>query len=337
MLGRQAFGITLPIIRKGDDINNIIIDATLPYVESGDIIGITESIIARAEGNYVTIDKIASEIKNLNFENLPIRVLNPIYSRNRFALILKAIARSTSSIEIIMPKYDEVGNPRNNHPFTGMDYDKYYEEICLKEGVKECHIYDIIPYDTEKVFTIDCSLRPSSRKYDRSINLTHLCSNQCKYGLLGSNRANDETLKLFPESGDAVVNYIQNYYAFNGKDVEVMIYGDGCFKDPVGGIWEFADPVTSPAYTSGLEGTPNEIKLKAFADDKYANLSGDELSEAIKSEIRSKASDLVNNMSSQGTTPRRKIDLLASLMDLISGSGDAGTPVVIIRNYNHVY
>lgn len=328
--GRIALGIKTPIITNGSDLFSIVIDSisSTLSIQSGDIIGITESVVARSQGLYVTLDEITEEVKSLNFKNLPIRLWNPIYSRNRFSMILKAIARATSSIEIIMPPFDEVGNPAETNPFTGVNIKDYYTEICTKENCKVT-ILSKVQYDSvNKHFNIDCHLRPSGN----FVSLKNICSSKSEYGLLGSNKASEEKLKLFP-NGQDLVNKIQDYYHYRNLDVEVLIFGDGCFKDPIGGIWEFADPITSPAYTSGLKGTPNEIKIKAFADDKYSNLSGSSLDEAIKQEIKSKPSNLINNMSSQGTTPRRKIDLLVSLMDLISGSGDAGTPIVVVRNY----
>lgn len=340
MLGRQSFGVRTPIIRENDNLFQIITHSINPFVQSGDIIGITESVVARAQGNYVTIDDMVDEIRRVMNNPNTIILYQPIYSRNRFAMILKAIARAAKERVIIyMPNYDEVGNVRNNHPFTGIDYEKYYTEIVKAEH-KECIIFPMqYTLNREELNVIYCGLHNYNTiktAFPNYFTLADFFKDKCEYGLLGSNKASEEKLKLFPNSQKAqeLVEDIKDYYMVNGIFVEVMVYGDGCFKDPVGGIWEFADPVTSPAHTSGLDGTPNEIKLKAFADDKYANLSGDELTSAIKKEIRLKDLDLVGNMSSQGTTPRRKIDLLASLMDLTSGSGDAGTPIVIVRNYD---
>jgi len=334
MLGRQSIGIKTPLIRDGDNLLEIIPKAIFSTIdiENGDIIGITESIVARSQGNYATIDEIATEIRKLNFKDKPICLWNPIYSRNRFAMILKAIARSTTNrIYIIMPPFDEVGNPKRYHPFTGLNYDDYYREICEAEHCTVNIIEDPRYNNINDYFNINCMLRPKSKTTDNFITLKDICSDKTEYGLLGSNKSTEEKLKLFPNIPKAqkLVNDLQNLFKEHGYNVEVMIYADGCFKDPFIGIWEFADPVTSPVYTNGLGGVPNELKLKAFVDEGYTD-------EQIKEKIQSKQ-NLFNNMSSQGTTPRRKIDLLASLMDLTSGSGDAGTPIVVVKNYNTTY
>ena len=363
-------GIKTPIIREGDDLAQIVVDSVLNAVEKParyydepdendktiwrvkrlveydiddkDIIGITESVVARSVGNYVSIDEIATELKKYNQD--AITVLNPIYSRNRFSMILKAIARAAGKVVYLyMPEFDEVGNPSGVNQFTGVNMREYYKELVEAEG-KECCIYDDVSWSGNKFkycLTIYCGLHDYEQWREdygdeRHITLADICSDKCEYGLLGSNKANENTLKLFPskKSSQELVEKVQaKMYEKIGKKVEVMVYGDGCFKDPVGGIWEFADPVVSPAYTSGLDGRPNEIKIKAFADDKYANLSGDELISAIKNEIKLKDINLVGSMSSQGTTPRRYVDLLGSLMDLTSGSGDKGCPVVLVQNY----
>jgi len=269
----------------------------------------------------------------------------PIYSRNRFAMILKAIARAAGKkVYIYMPGIDEVGNVRNNHPFTKLNYDEYYQSIVENEG-KECEIWKSLWNERETLeqANIDDAFVIDARMYFTTSNLPHefctladICKDKCDYGLYGSNKASEEMLKLFPsyDYSHILVDTISNeIFEKTGKKVEVMIYGDGCFKDPVGGIWEFADPVVSPAYTQGLEGTPNELKLKNLADEKYARLNGRELSEAIREQIKRKDSDLKGSMSSQGTTPRRYTDLLGSLMDLTSGSGDKGTPIVYVKGY----
>lgn len=344
--GVSSTGLIMPIIRKGDDLVKIVVDTVLnsiDNIEDRDVIGITESIVARAQGNYVTVDEVADEIRRIS-NNAPIIIANePIYSRNRFAIILKAIARAAGQeVWVIMPERDEVGNTRQNHIFTGMNYDDYYKGIVLAEG-KTCSAHYMCPpfldsFNAKDFFTIDC--RSYSTKTlglsKEGCSLADICADKCEYGLYGSNKVDEETLKLFPSKtfSKSIVNDIQaDIKKKTGKTVEVMIYGDGCFKDPVGGIWEFADPVVSPAYTDGLKGSPNEIKLKAFADDKYKDLSGETLSEAIKQEIANKDKDLKGNMASQGTTPRRYTDLLGSLMDLTSGSGDKGTPVVYVKRY----
>lgn len=346
--GVSSTGLIAPIIREGDNLAEIVTETVLnaiDNIEDRDVIGITESIVARAQGNYVTVDEVAEDIKkviNTLFKTTPetLYLLHPIYSRNRFAMILKAFARAAGKkIMIFMPPMDEVGNVLKNHPFTGLNYDEYYKSIVEDEG-KECEIINSIQdkkFDIPAI-VIDCSVHPSFKTINnkRLLNLSDFCKDKCEYGLLGSNKASEEKLKLFPSKkyAEELVNQIQkNIIAATGKIVEVMVYGDGCFKDPVGGIWEFADPVTSPAYTKGLEGTPNELKLKNFADEKYANLNGKELEEAIKSDIQNKDNNLKGNMVSQGTTPRRYVDLLASLMDLTSGSGDKGTPIVYVKRY----
>ena len=334
--GVSSTGLIAPIIRKGDDICQIVCNTILnaiDNIEDGDIIGITESIVARAQGNYVTVDEVAEDNKKKFNNPETILLYNPIYSRNRFAMILKAIARAVKKKVVIhMPDIDEVGNVLKNHPFTGLNYDEYYESIVKAEG-KECYICR----QNESLGHFDDVLDCQIHRQDFTMNLARICEDKCEYGLYGSNKASEEVLKLFPDTKKAqeLVNNIQAYiYRKIGKKVEVMIYGDGCFKDPVGGIWEFADPIVSPAYTDGLEGTPNEMKLKYLIDNDFSSiLSQDELERAIRSKIRNKDSNLVGQMSSQGTTPRRLTDLLGSLMDLTSGSGDKGTPIVYIKRY----
>lgn len=334
--GVSSTGLIAPIIKEGDDLERIVIETVenaIDNIEDGDIIGITESVVARAQGNYATVDEIAKDIKKIFNNPSSIIVYKPIYSRNRFAMILKAIARAVSNnVFIVMPEIDEVGNVLRNHPFTGLNYDEYYTKIVEDEG-KHCIILkekDEIPTNVSNI--LDCQLH----KQNYTINLARICEDKCEYGLYGSNKATEEKLKLFPDTLRAkmLVENIQIYfYGKYGKKLEVMVYGDGCFKDPIGGIWEFADPVVSPAYTDGLEGTPNELKLKALADNEFSDLSGDELSGAIKQKIRNKEKDLKGQMASQGTTPRRYTDLLGSLMDLTSGSGDKATPIVYVKRY----
>ena len=344
--GVQSIGLVAPIIREGDNLAEIVTDTVLNSgleIDDNDVIGITESVVARAEGNYVTVDEVAEDIKKVLGTPRIITLFNPIYSRNRFAMILKAFARATKEKIIInMPEVDEVGNVLRNHPFTDLNYDEYYKSIVESEG-KKCVIitednnwYDIV----EGEVIVDCRLHLADNFDNDCFTLKDFCKDKCDYGLLGSNKASEEKLKLFPSKkyADELVHQVQkNIIGATGKIIQVMVYGDGCFKDPVGGIWEFADPVTSPAYTKGLEGTPNELKLKNIADEKYANLNGKELEEAIKSDIQSKYNDLKGNMVSQGTTPRRYVDLLASLMDLTSGSGDKGTPIVYVKGYFNNY
>lgn len=337
--GVQATGLLAPIIRQGDNLEKIVVDTVLNSgltIEDKDVVAITESVVARAEGNYVTIDEVAEDIKRVmgNVDN--IFLYDPIYSRNRFAMILKAFARAAGKCIIIrMPNIDEVGNVLRNHPFTGLNYDEYYKSIVEAEG-KEC----IILYEGEArdidCYLVDCSLHlPEDSIYD-VYTLRDFCKDKCNYGLLGSNKASEEKLKLFPSYDYAqtlVDDISHDIFDKTGKRVEALVYGDGCFKDPVGGIYEWADPVVSPAYTEGLEGTPNELKLKNLADEKYAHLNGRELSEAIREQVKRKDNNLKGKMVSQGTTPRRYTDLLGSLSDLISGSGDKGTPIVYIKGY----
>lgn len=342
-------GIRCPIIRKGDDLSRIVIDSILRTTEfeDKDVIGITESIVARAEGNYVTVDEVCNDIKNKLDDPETIILVNPIYSRNRFSMILKAVARACKNVIIVMPPFDEVGNPAGVNSFTGVNIRQYYREIVESEGATFSAISDINPIlvkrPREGVNVIYCALHNHKdysnyhfEFFDNVITLADICNDKCEYGLLGSNKANEELLKLFPSKkyGQALVEDIQKkVLEKTDKHVSVMIYGDGAFKDPISGIWEFADPVVSPAYTKELNGVPNEIKIKAFADDQFKDLSGKELDEAIKQEIKTKSSNLVGNMDSQGTTPRRYVDLLGSLMDLTSGSGDKGTPVILVKHY----
>lgn len=377
-VGVISMGIKAPIIREGDNLAKIVVNSVLnatlidskfidvpdPTTKSGwkieelktydiddkDVIGITESVVARAAGNYVTIDDIALDIQ-MRFGGMReyIVVANPIYSRNRFSMILKAITRATSKgVIIYMPDADEVGNPSGVNQFTGVNIKEYYTELVNKEG-RECIIHDCAWTNEDKITDKDGMIYCGLHDYeqwradygnDYHITLADICSNKCEYGLLGSNKATEEKLKLFPSKASAqnLVEKVQaEIYKATNKYVEVLIYGDGCFKDPVGGIWEWADPVTCPAYTVGLEGTPNEIKIKAFADDQFKDLMGNDLDNAIKNTIIENNKSLVGNMASQGTTPRRYVDLLASLMDLTSGSGQKGTPIILVKNYFKSY
>ncbi len=377
-VGVISMGIKAPIIREGDNLAKIVVNSVLnatlidskfidvpdPTTKSGwkieelktydiddkDVIGITESVVARAAGNYVTIDEIALDIQ-MRFGGMReyIVVANPIYSRNRFSMILKAITRATSKgVIIYMPDADEVGNPSGVNQFTGVNIKEYYTDLVNKEG-RECIIHDCAWTNEDKITDKDGIIYCGLHDYeqwradygnDYHITLADICSNKCEYGLLGSNKATEEKLKLFPSKASAqnLVEKVQaEIYKATNKYVEVLIYGDGCFKDPVGGIWEWADPVTCPAYTVGLEGTPNEIKIKAFADDQFKDLIGNDLDNAIKNTIIENNKSLVGNMASQGTTPRRYVDLLASLMDLTSGSGQKGTPIILVKNYFKSY
>ena len=379
-VGVISMGIKTPIIKEGDNLAKIVVNSVLnatfedskfidvpdETTKSGwrvekvksynlndkDVIGITESVVARAQGNYVTVDEIAEDIKKkFNYPDVII-VDSPIYSRNRFSMILKAIARAAKSeVKIIMPEFDEVGNPRGRNPFTGVNIAEYYREICNNEGKKFETIYPYSNYSVSrgsKIGYLYCGLHDykewlkehQTLSLDQTeLTLADICNDKCEYGLLGSNKATEEKLKLFPSKVKAqkFVEEVQQKIAEKtGKLTYVCVYGDGCFKDAVGGIWEFADPITMPAYTNSevFESTPNEIKIKYLADNKYSNLNGEELDKAITKEIEEhKGKDLKGSMTSEGTTPRLYRDLLASLMDLTSGSGMRATPVVLIKNY----
>ena len=381
-VGTQSIGIKAPLIKAGDDIVNIVVNSVLNAtridpptgtmwlsekyhydLNDHDIIGITESVIARSQNNYVTIDKIAEEIKHLYGENAVIDVIEPIYSRNRFAMILKGIARGAKKLRILMPPVDEVGNVIHNHPFTKMNYDEYYREICENENCEvEIH-YSPCDYLLHKdnLNLLICSLHYTKEQVLSELtlyingnikncySLKDICNETCEYGVLGSNKSTEEKIKLFPSKAsifkkgwpmitgaDEIVKRIKEMiHEMTGYDVIVAVYADGCFKDPVGGIWEFADPVSMVSYTNPeiMESTPNEIKLKAYIDE---NANKENLEEYIKNEVKSK-SDLMGKMDSQGTTPRLIRDLVASLMDLTSGSGDKATPIVLVKNYFNNY
>ena len=350
-IGTSAFGLRAPIIKQGDDLVKIVADTVLNSgleIRDRDVLGITESIVARSEGNYVTIDEVAEEVRKISDNADVIIIDRPIYSRNRFAMILKAIARGTGKkVVIIMPPVDEVGNVIRNHPFTKLNYDEYYKSIVEGEG-KECEIIDdiknkeLLSIYKEDPFVIDARMYFTTSQQEEvranGCTLADICADKCEYGLYGSNKSSEDVLKLFPSKSyaEAVVERVQGLiYSETGKKIEVMVYGDGCFKAPTPGgqIWEFADPVVSPAFTEGLKGQPNEIKIKNFADEKFKDLHGEELNTAIKEEIKNKSSDLKGQMATQGTTPRQYTDLLGSLMDLVSGSGDKGTPFVYVQGY----
>lgn len=345
--GVQAYGLIAPIIREGDCLSEIVTETVLNSglkIDDRDIVAITESVVARAQGNYVTIDEVAEEIKKVLDNPKVVILYRPIYSRNRFAMILKAFARAvTEKVIIVMPEIDEVGNELRNHPFTGLNYDDYYKSIVEAEG-KTCFIIKDGDgrQDLENLSYkfVDCRLHLADNFDNDCFTLKDFCKDKCEWGLLGSNKASEEKLKLFPSkkyAQELVEQVRRNIIGAKGKIVSVMVYGDGCFKDPVGGIWEFADPCVSPAYTKGLEGTPNELKLKNLADEKYAHLNGRELSEAIREQVKRKDNDLKGKMTSQGTTPRRIVDLVGSLADLMSGSGDKATPIVYIKGYFNNY
>ena len=386
-VGTVVRGLRSPIINEGDDIEQITVETVLEAakaegytIEDRDIISITESIVARAQGNYASIDAIATDIKT-KFEKGTIGVIFPILSRNRFSTLLQAIARGSKKI-VIKLSYpsDEVGNhlvdiedldnkginPWTDvlseadfrkhfgiieHAFTGVDYIEYYKSLIQAEGT-ECEVIfsnnakTILDY-TKDVLTCDIHSRFRTKRilkanggetvYGLDDILTQSIDGSGfneSYGLLGSNKATDTSVKLFPNNCQPIVDSIQEKIkAATGKTVEVMVYGDGAFKDPVGQIWELADPVVSPGYTSGLDGVPNEIKLKYLADNNFAHLKGEELKAAISEHIKNKQVDLVGKMEAQGTTPRKLTDLIGSLCDLTSGSGDKGTPMVYIQGY----
>lgn len=367
MLGTMSMGVRLPIIKENDDIIRIVADRierasnenNIP-IDDGDIIGITESIVARAAGLYVTVNDIAESVKKKFNNPEMVFVIYPIFSRNRFSLILKGIAKAVRYTNVILnEEHDEVGNMHVNQ-FTGVDIDKFYRDLIIDQGsvpsifnVKK-GVFEIISkyvLRNEKVNVIVSSIHNRDRvkqifdEYNETvikeklgekhvinvITLQELCDDiNSDFGLLGSNKATEEKLKLFPTvkiSKEVALGVQERIMKHTGKKVEVLIYGDGCFKDPVGGIWEFADPISAPYYTEGLEGTPNELKLKYIAD----NESADE--DFIIERIKHKDDNLSGQMISQGTTPRMYRDLVASLCDLTSGSGDKGTPVIWIKNY----
>ena len=385
-VGTISRGIRCPIIREGDNLAEIAVTSVLEAaasegyeIRNRDVVALTESIVARAQGNYASVDAIATDVRaKLGGET--VGVIFPILSRNRFAICLRGIARGCKKV-VLMLSYpsDEVGNElvsldkldeakinpysdvltleryralfgENLHPFTLVDYVQYYSDLVREEGADVEVIFAndprvILDY-TKNVLTCDIHTRARSKRLLWGAGAERVCGlddiltapvngSGCneKYGLLGSNKSTEGMVKLFPRDCQDLVKNIQaSFLEKTGKLVEVMVYGDGAFKDPVGKIWELADPVVSPAYTSGLEGTPNELKLKYLADNDFANLSGDALKAAIESAIRAKG-DLSGSMASQGTTPRRLTDLIGSLCDLTSGSGDKGTPIIHIQGY----
>ena len=387
MIGTVSRGVRAPIIRQGDDLVKIVTNSVLEAaadegfeIRDRDIIAMTEAIVARAQGNYASVDDIAEDVKT-KFGGETVGVIFPILSRNRFAICLRGIAKGAKKIVLALSyPSDEVGNHLisldaldekgvdpykdvltlakyrelfgyEKHRFTGVDYVEYYESLIRESGAEAEIIFAndpraILAY-TKNVINCDIHTRARTKRLLRAagaeivFGLDEILNQpvngsgfNADYGLLGSNKATEDTVKLFPRDCQPVVDAIQkNIYEATGKTVEVMVYGDGAFKDPVGKIWELADPVVSPAYTAGLEGTPNELKLKYLADNDFASLSGDALKEAIKAEIVKKDADLFGQMASEGTTPRRLTDLIGSLCDLTSGSGDKGTPIVFIQGY----
>ena len=389
MIGTVSRGVRAPIIREGDDIAQIVVDSVLKAaqgnftIQDKDVVAVTEAVVARAQGNYASVDAIAKDVAG-KFGGDTVGVLFPILSRNRFAICLRGIAKGCKKI-VLMLSYpsDEVGNhlidpdlldekgvnPWSDvlteeqyrqlfgypkHVFTGVDYVEYYKQLITESGAEVEVVFGnnpkaILSY-TKSVLSCDIHTRVRTKRLlkaagaEKVYTLDDILTAPVdgsgyndKYGLLGSNKATEDTVKLFPVNCQPVVDRIhQMLLEATGKNVEVMVYGDGAFKDPVGKIWELADPVVSPAYTPGLEGTPNEVKLKYLADNDFADLSGDALKEAISDYIRKKdekAASLVGTMVTQGTTPRRLTDLIGSLCDLTSGSGDKGTPIVYIQGY----
>ena len=385
-VGTISRGIRCPIIREGDDISSVVVNSVLEAAESEgyeirdrDIVAVTESVVARSQGNYASVEAISKDVK-AKLGSDTIGVIFPILSRNRFAICLRGISMAAKKIVLMLsfPR-DEVGNQlltedqldeagidpyskvmsleeyrelfgENKHPFTGVDYLAYYGEVIEAAGaeveiVLANHATEILNY-TDKVINCDIHTRKRTRRILKDAGATVLGMDEIlnapvdgsgfnsKYGLLGSNKSTEDSVKLFPESCEDVVLGIQkSILDKTGKCVEVLVYGDGAFKDPVGKIWELADPVVSPAFTPGLEGTPNELKLKYLADNDFKELSGEELREAISARIKEKDDNLVGKMETEGTTPRRLTDLIGSLCDLTSGSGDKGTPVVHIQGY----
>ncbi|NLK89261.1 MAG: F420-0--gamma-glutamyl ligase [Clostridiaceae bacterium] len=383
--GVTARGILTPIFQEGDDLVTLIVDSLLRAAEQEnfllndrDIIGVTEAVLGRTQGNYATCSQIASDLTG-KLGGRTIGVVFPIMSRNRFAPLLKAVSMSAEKVYVQFSyPADEVGNrlidweqfdqsginpysdhmnesefraifdqDATRHLFTGVDYIEHYKEQGNNiEVIFSNDPTHILRY-TKNVLICDVHARNRTRRLikqaggERVFGLDQILTRSVdgsgynpEFGLLGSNKATEDKVKLFPRDAQLFVDDLaEQLLQRTGKHIEVMIYGDGCFKDPIGGIWELADPVVSPAYTPGLEGTPNELKIKYFADNEFSDLKGEELAQAVRERIRNKDTDLVGSMASQGTTPRRITDLVGSLCDLVSGSGDRGTPVVLIQGY----
>ena len=386
-IGTTSRGVRCPIIREGDDLAKIVVDSVIEAAESEgfalndrDVVAVTESVVARAQGNYAPVEAIAADVRE-KLGGETIGVIFPILSRNRFAICLRGIAQGAKKV-VLMLSYpsDEVGNELvsldkldeagvnpysdvlslekyrelfgvNKHPFTNVDYVEYYSELIRESGAEVEVVFAnnprVILNYTKNVLTCDIHTRARTKRILKAAGAERVCGlddiltapvngsgyNE-KFGLLGSNKSTEDKIKLFPkECTDLVMDIQARLLERTGKHMEVMVYGDGAFKDPVGKIWELADPSVSAANTPGLEGTPNELKLKYLADNDFANLSGEELKKAIEGAIREKDGNLVGNMASQGTTPRRLTDLIGSLCDLTSGSGDKGTPIVLVQGY----
>ena len=386
-VGTISRGIRTGIIREGDDLSSMVVNSLMEACESDniklndrDVLGVTEAVLARAQGNYATVDQIACDVKE-KFKNKHIGLIFPILSRNRFAICLKGIAKGVDKITLVLNyPSDEVGNhlislddldrekinPYSDvlteeryrdlfgykaHVFTGVDYIEYYKELILSQN---CEVEVILSNNPNTVlehtkYVLNCDIHTRARTKrillesgaEQVLSLDDIMNYSINgsgynadYGLLGSNKSTEESIKLFPRNANEFVTEVQNKIKdATGKTLEVLVYGDGAFKDPVGKIWELADPVVSPGYTSGLEGQPNELKLKYLADNDFASLKGEALKEAIVNSIQKKEKDLKGSMVTQGTTPRRLTDLIGSLCDLTSGSGDKGTPIVLIQGY----
>lgn len=386
-VGTISRGIRTGIIREGDDLSSMVVNSLMEACESDniklndrDVLGVTEAVLARAQGNYTTVDQIACDVKE-KFKNKHIGLIFPILSRNRFAICLKGIAKGVDKITLVLNyPSDEVGNhlislddldrekinPYSDvlteeryrdlfgykaHVFTGVDYIEYYKELILSQN---CEVEVILSNNPNTVlehtkYVLNCDIHTRARTKrillesgaEQVLSLDDIMNSPVHgsgynpdYGLLGSNKSTEESIKLFPRNANEFVTEVQNKIKdATGKTLEVLVYGDGAFKDPVGKIWELADPVVSPGYTSGLEGQPNELKLKYLADNDFASLKGEALKEAIVNSIQKKEKDLKGSMVTQGTTPRRLTDLIGSLCDLTSGSGDKGTPIVLIQGY----
>ncbi|MEF9976311.1 MAG: coenzyme F420-0:L-glutamate ligase [Oscillospiraceae bacterium] len=391
VFGTVSRGVRAPIIRKGDNLADIVVQSVMNATSEEnvklcdrDVIGVTEAVLARAQGNYASTDDIAADIK-AKFADKTIGVIFPILSRNRFSICLRGIARGAKKV-VLMLSYpgDEVGNElvsvdeldakgvnpwsdvlteakyrelfgQNPHPFTGVDYVDYYLQLIREEGAEAEVIFAnqataILEY-TKNVLYCDIHTRKRTKRLLQNAGAEILYGMDeimtapingsgfnADYGLLGSNKATESTVKLFPRDCDVFVNAVHDdLYAKTGKNIEVMVYGDGAFKDPVGKIWELADHVVSPGFTSGLNGLPNELKLKYIADNQLKDLSGEELASAMRNMIAHKNANLKGSMETQGTTPRRLTDLIGSLCDLTSGSGDKGTPIILVQGYFDTY
>ncbi len=392
LVGTVSRGVRAPIIRQGDDIVEIVVNSVLEAAKADnfeiydkDVIAVTEAVVARAQGNYVSVDHIATDIRSKYGEDNTLGVIFPILSRNRFSICLKGIAKGVKKI-VLMLSYpsDEVGNHLvdldvldekgvnpwtdvltesmyrklfgyQKHTFTGVDYIEYYKDLISNE---DCDVEIILANDcrailkhTKNVLCCDIHTRERTQRLlkaagaEKIYGLDEIMNDSIdgsgynnSFGLLGSNKATEDTVKLFPRDCQPVVDRIQKLmFEKTGKLVEAMVYGDGAFKDPVGKIWELADPVVAPAFTEGLNGQPNEVKLKYLADNNFSDLQGEELKKAIAEYIRNKDNNLMGSMESQGTTPRRLTDLIGSLCDLTSGSGDKGTPIVLVQRYFENY